>query len=151
MATPNNPPHIINSESSALQAHLSIMQNVIQRMASNSASCKTWCITIVSAILVVVADKDNNSNYAWIALLPTLIFAFLDTCYLALEKGFRNSYNEFVTKLHTGNLTVQELYIVKKKEGFALLIFKSIQSFSIWGFYFPLIVLIILTKIIAID
>ena len=43
----------------AVQAHLGIVQSVIQRMSANSASCKTWCITLVSAILVVVANKDE--------------------------------------------------------------------------------------------
>jgi hypothetical protein len=30
--------------SQAIQAHLTIIQSIIQRMASNSSSCKTWCI-----------------------------------------------------------------------------------------------------------
>jgi len=37
--------------SQAVQSHLSIIQSVIQRMASNSTSSKAWCITLVSAIL----------------------------------------------------------------------------------------------------
>lgn len=50
-----NTSHKENSQ--AIQTHLEITQSVIQRMAVNSASCKTWCITLVSAILVIVADK----------------------------------------------------------------------------------------------
>ena len=49
----------LDETSPSVQAHLGIIQGVIQRMATNSAACKTWCITIVSAILVVVADKQN--------------------------------------------------------------------------------------------
>ncbi|MGA8896232.1 MAG: hypothetical protein WB539_13100 [Planktothrix agardhii] len=69
----------VNADSPALQTHLSIMQGVIQRMASNSASSKTWCITIVSAILVAVVDKKNNADYVLIALLPAIIFCLLDS------------------------------------------------------------------------
>ena len=82
-------------ESPAVQTHLSIIQNVIQRMASNSASCKTWCVTLVSAILVVVIDKDKSA-YLLLALLPIVVFLILDVYYLSMEKGFRNSYNDFI-------------------------------------------------------
>ena len=70
----------MNAESPAVKAHLDIMQGVIQRMAANSASCKTWCISLVSAILVVAADK-AKPQLVWIALLPTVMFFFLDTYY----------------------------------------------------------------------
>ena len=89
--------------SQAVQAHLSITQSVIQRMASNSTSCKTWCITLVSAILVVVADK-GKPRYALIAVIPTVLFLVLDCYYLALERMFRRSYNSFIDKLHQGEV-----------------------------------------------
>jgi len=33
----------IDGESPSIQTHLGILQGVIQRMASNSSSCKAWC------------------------------------------------------------------------------------------------------------
>ena len=39
----------LNGESSAVQAHLTILQGVICRMAENSRSCKVWCVTLVAA------------------------------------------------------------------------------------------------------
>ena len=92
----------MNVESPAGKAHLDIMQGVIQRMAANSASCKTWCISLVSAILVVAADK-GKPHVVWLALLPTLMFFLLDTYDLAFEKGFRDSYNTCVKHLHSGS------------------------------------------------
>src|SRR2546426_12383360 len=86
-------------DSPAVQAHLSIAQSVIQRMATNSASSKAWCITLVSAILVIVANKDKP-DYTWLAAIPTFLFLALDAYYLSLERGFRNSYNTFVGRLH---------------------------------------------------
>ena len=47
----------LDETSPSIQTHLGISQGVIQRMADNSTSSKAWCITIVSAILVIVADK----------------------------------------------------------------------------------------------
>lgn len=118
-------------------------------MAANSASAKTWCVTLVSAVLVIVADK-GKPQYAWIAMLPTIVFAALDMYYLALEKSFRRSYNEFIDKLHANSLKASDLYSVELSGNFIKLLFESIQSFSIWGFYVSMAILIIVTKKIAI-
>lgn len=139
----------IDSDSPSIQSHLGIIQNIIQRMASNSSSCKTWCVTLVSAVLVIVADK-GKPEYAWIAMLPTFVFAALDAYYLALEKAFRNSYNEFISKLHNKTLTEKDLYSVVPKGNMSLLQRESVKSFSVWGFYLSLAILIVITKAIAI-
>ncbi len=73
--------------SQAFQSHLAIMQSVIQRMAANSTYAKTWCITLVSAVLVIVADK-QRPQYIWLSLVPAILFFDLDAYYLALERGF---------------------------------------------------------------
>jgi hypothetical protein len=139
----------INGESPSIQTHLGILQNVIQCMASNSSACKAWCVTLVSAILVIVADK-GKPDYAFIAMLPTFVFTALDAYYLALEKAFRNSYNDFISKLHSNSLTKTDLYSVVPKGNMSYLQWESMKSFSVWGFYLSLAVLILITKTIAI-
>jgi small basic protein len=139
----------LTEESLSVQAHLVMLQNVIQRMASNSSSCKSWCITLVSAVLVIVADK-GKPDYAWIALLPTAIFACLDAYYLALEKSVRKTYNKFVDKLHNKSLISSDLYAIKPQEKMLKHQVAAIKSMSVWGFYIPLVFLIYTTKIIAI-
>ena len=131
--------------SQAVQSHLTIYQNVIQRMTSNSASAKAWCITLVSAILVIVADK-SKPQYAMIAYIPTLLFLVLDTYYLGLEKGFRNSYNDFIRKLHKGKIESDDLFAVLPKGNMFGLFFKSLISFSVWPFYLTLIIMIYIAK-----
>lgn len=132
----------------SIQTHLNIMQNIIQRMASNSSTMKASCITLVSAILVIVADK-GKPDYAFIALIPTTLFMFLDTYYLSLEKGFRNSYNQFVEKNNKKQLCIDDLYGVKPFGNKKDLFFKSIKSFSIWFFYLSLVIMIALTRYIV--
>ena len=124
-------------ESPAVQAHLNIAQSVIQRMASNSASCKAWCITLVAAILVIVADK-GKPNYALIAVIPTLLFLVLDTYYLSLERCFRNSYNDFIDKVHSGRVAAADLYAIMPKGSLPKAFAQSIYSFSVWPFYVTL-------------
>ncbi|TVO94045.1 hypothetical protein [Shewanella algae] len=139
----------INPEAASIQTHLGILQNVIQRMASNSSACKAWCVTLVSAVLVIVADK-GKPDYAYIALLPTIVFTTLDAYYLALEKAFRNAYNDFISKLHKKSLMEEDLYSVIPKGDMSNLQLQSLKSFSVWGFYLSLAVLIFITKAIAI-
>jgi hypothetical protein len=126
-----------SEESPAVQAHLGITQAVIQRMATNSTSCKAWCITLVAAILVIVADKGKPS-YALIAGIPTLLFFVLDAYYLALERCFRNSYNEFIDKVHSGRVVASDLYAVEPKGLLLKMVFQSLGSFSVWPFYLTL-------------
>lgn len=135
--------------SQAVQAHLGIIQSVIQRMASNSASCKAWCITLVSAILVIVADK-GKPQYALIAVIPNILFFVLDSYYLALEKMFRQSYNDFIEKLHNSNIDSSDLYAVLPSGSLYRTFFASLLSLSIWPFYLTLFVMIWLAKAILI-
>src|SRR6267142_352932 len=99
----------LRENSQAVEAHLTIMQSVIQRMANNSSSSKTWCVTLVSAVLVVIADK-GQPQFAWLAVIPTVLFLILDAYYLALERGFRKAYNTFIEKLHERELKPADLY-----------------------------------------
>ena len=121
-------------ESSAVQHHLTLLQGIIQRMAENSRSCKLWCITIVAAVLVLVA-RTEQPNYALIALLPAILFLILDTYYLALERAFRNSYNAFVRKLHSGELQSADIYRLAPTGSIYRLSLACLKSFSIWPFY----------------
>ena len=76
----------LNHDSPAVLGHLQIVQGVIQRMAENSRSCKVWCVTLVAAILVLVA-RTGEPSHALIALVPTVFLLLLDSYYLALERG----------------------------------------------------------------
>lgn len=141
--------HFYNEDSAAVQAHLNIAQSVIQRMASNSASCKAWCITLVSAILVIMADKGKYSH-AVIAVIPTLLFLVLDTYYLALEKCFRESYNVFIDKVHEGRVDAVDLYAIIPKGSLPRSFARSLRSFSVWPFYITLALMIWLCRYIVI-
>ncbi|NJR40300.1 MAG: hypothetical protein HC781_17590 [Leptolyngbyaceae cyanobacterium CSU_1_4] len=114
MMSASSPPPI-TVESSAGHKYLDILQDVIKRMAGNSANCKSLCITLVSAIAVLVTNKERAS-YLWITLIPIVLFCFLDAYYLGLEQGFRATYDDFVRKLQNGVATTKDLFIVIPKE-----------------------------------
>lgn len=140
--------NVLDDSSPSVQAHFAILQGAINRMALNSNQCKAWCIAIVSAVLVIIADK-GKPDYAWIALLPTILFFFLDVYYLALEKGFRESYNNFVKKVHQKTAQIEDLYVVKVDGDMCIQRSDAMASFSIWGFYIGLILLVSITRYVA--
>lgn len=148
--TDSDPPRGLGEESPSVQTHLGILQRVIERMAANSTFSKGWCITIVSAILVVVADK-GKPDYAFLAALPTLLFLHLDAYYLAMEKGFRNSYKGFVEKIHNEVLVPEDLYSVEPTGGASKLQWEALRSLSVWGFYLALVILVGLTRYLVLN
>ncbi|MCK9995009.1 MAG: hypothetical protein KAH56_01880 [Candidatus Krumholzibacteria bacterium] len=135
----------VDFDSGAVQSYLSILQGVINRMASNCAGCKTWCITLVSAIIVIIADK-SNPTYVWVALVPVTLFVFLDSYYLGLEQRFRDSYNEFIEKIHSGTAEIGDVYIVNPGNGFLATFGSTLgaaKSLSVWPFYALLVVMLV--------
>ena len=111
------------------------MQGLIQRMAENSRSCKVWCVTLVSAILVLVAQT-GDPRHALIALAPTALFFVLDAYYLALERDLRESYDAFVGELHGGEASPSDLYAVAPSGSTAKGMFWAMfRSFSVPLFY----------------
>ena len=135
-------------ESSAVQKHLEITQGVITQMAENSRSCKVWCVTLVSAILVLVA-RTGNAEHALIALAPTALFYVLDAYYLGLERRFRNSYNGFVGKVHSGETEASDLYTVAPTGSTPrTFLWAMFQSFSVLPFYVVVVVTILLAWLV---
>ena len=127
----------MNEASPGVHAHLSIMQSVIARMAEGSRSSKTWCITIVAAILVLGAGMTNFDNL-WIAYVPLVLFLGLDMYYLSLERRFRTSYNAFLQKLRNGEVNAADLYEVTPGGSPVTSWIATLTSFSIWPFYLVL-------------
>lgn len=133
----------LDETSSAVQSHITALQGVITRMASNSASSKTWCVSLVAAIVVLGGGKEAPAEIIGVALLPTLLFMYLDAYYLGLEWGFRRSHDEFVRKLHGRSLTLSDLYNFKPiSRGFADT-WTAVTSPAVWPFYSCLLCMLI--------
>lgn len=138
----------INFESSSVQSYLSILQGVINRMAANSSGCKTWCIALVSAIVVVIADK-GQPELILISALPVVLLFFLDAYYLALEGLFRDKYNSFVRKVHIGEAKVEDVFIVTPGADTKAVLRETLKTFgspSVWPFYIGLVLMLAAVK-----
>jgi hypothetical protein len=75
-----------------LVKYLEFLQAAITRLASNSFQLKGWSVALGIAIIGLTA-KDSQPQLAWFAIIPTLAFWGLDAYYLALERRFRDLYN----------------------------------------------------------
>ena len=134
----------LDYNSSGVQKHLEINQNVIMRMGENSRSCKVWCVTLVSAVLVLVAQT-GKANHALIALGPTVLFYVLDAYYLSLERGFRRSFDDFVSRLHDGWVSSHDLFTVDFIGSIPRgTLWAMFVSFTILPFYFVVMATVLL-------
>jgi len=130
------------AESPAGIAHLNMLQAIVTRLAGNSAQCKTWCVAIVSALLGL-AGATKSGRIAAAAIIPIVVFGFVDAAYLANEKAYRDLYNRIVARIRDnsygladfGNLsapTHAEYYI------------GALSSWSVWPVYLGLIIAYVL-------
>jgi hypothetical protein len=116
----------------ALHHQLSTLQDIIKRMAENSRNVKTWCITIVSALL---AFSTKTAALPWFVLaLPILPLMYLDMYYLALETFFRIQYNSLKKNYKESKVDLINVYDMESPKG-KLDIFYQFRSQSFWPFY----------------
>ena len=73
--------------------HLEFIQKFITRMNTNSFQLKGVAIIMMSASLAIYASTDEVI-FIFLAILPTLLFWFLDSYYLQKERKFRGVYDD---------------------------------------------------------
>ena len=134
----------MNIENSSVQTYLTIFQNVIHRMATNSNACKFWCVALVSATILVVG-QEGHPNHVLISFVPLASLFLINTYYHAQERRFISAYKDTVTRLHLGKIESEEVYVIDPNESVMENIVPSLLSFPIWSFYGTLAITIILT------
>lgn len=114
---------------------LEFYQSIIARMNSSSMQIKVATYTVSAIIL-------GSSLDPLVALLPIIMFWFLDSYYLANEKQFRNLYNDIAD-----DESIPSLKIDKPFNNYCELIcsvLKSCKSFVIVFSYIPVVVITII-------
>jgi hypothetical protein len=131
-------------------AHIKILQDIINRMAQNSANCKTWMVAILSALLALYADGKICSCSLWICYIPTGLFCLMDCFYLGLERTFRKMQDDFVLKINQGQLTSDEIFLIGQENNTICMkiknTLKSLYSFSILPFYGIIFLMIVFIR-----
>lgn len=90
-----NKPNLYNNDD---RQYLQMMQSNIERMAANCANCKTWMVAFVTAFMAWGSSVAVNNYWLALGAIPILLFWYLDTFYLHLERGMRNRERDFLNK-----------------------------------------------------
>lgn len=128
--------------------HLEFIQQSINRMSTNSFTIKGWSITVVSALLALFATN-NDKMFILIALVSTILFAFLDAYYLQIERKFRGIYNDVAGLTNEGNRIIVRPFEMplNKYQGCKYCYFKVLFSTSVIWLYGVIVVGLILLYI----
>jgi hypothetical protein len=126
------------AESPAVTAHLTMLQAIVTRLAGNSAQSKTWCVTIVSA-LFGLAGATKSGKIAVAAIIPIIVFGFVDAAYLANEKAYRDLYNRIVSKIRDRGYGLSEYGDLNAPADAGHYIW-ALSSWSVWPVYLGLLI-----------
>lgn len=130
------------ADNPAIIAHLNMLQAVITRLAGNSAQAKTWCVAIVSALFGLAAAT-KSGRIAVAAIIPILVFGFVDAAYLANEKAYRDLYNRIVAKIRSGSYGLADYGDLSAPADAGHYIW-ALSSWSVWPVYLGLIIAYVL-------
>jgi len=121
----------------AVQAHLNIIETVIARMATSSASCKTWCLALVGAVTSLAGASHQPAVLGYVVVVLA-IFWFLDVRYLAQEKAFRNLFADMVAKIRDDSYAKEHVFEMSAEVKRHHLV-DALKSWSTWPVYLVLV------------
>ena len=77
---------------SKTQAHLEMIQGVVNRLSHNSFLLKGWSVVLISALFALTASSTKTS-FIYLAYFPLIAFWVLDGYFLWQERLFRALYD----------------------------------------------------------
>ena len=115
-------------------SHLNMIQSIITRMGNNSFALKGWAVGIMIAVYAFAGN--SNVKAVIVTLMPLIVFWFIDTYYLMLERKFRCLYDDVRIKdekdidfsMNPNDVKIN-LDEVKKYGFFSIFFSKSVLAF----------------------
>jgi hypothetical protein len=113
--------------------HLELVSAIVGRMAGASAAAKGWSITLAGAAFGVALVRDKWYLIV-LGIVALVLFSILDGLYLHNEKRFRDLYDAIAidNAVQPFSMKTDGLDVRPKN--------KSFVSWSVLGFYAPLII-----------
>lgn len=118
---------------------LEIIQNLVTRMATNSFMLKGWAVTLVAGTFALSSQESNNLFFL-ISYVPIIVFWFLDSYYLQLERKYRKLYNSILEK--SNNEIDFKITVLPSNIEDKTCFYQSIFSCTEVGFYLPTAILV---------
>lgn len=88
-----------NDKGKDLRVYLQMIENVINKMSSNSFLIRGWGITVVGGLMTVFFTHLNNKSNWFILILCFAVCVFFwinDAYYLYIERKFRTLYSKAI-------------------------------------------------------
>jgi hypothetical protein len=126
--------------------HLEMILSLISRVSSNSFFLKGWSLTLIAGVFALSA-KDANDYLYLFSFVPILLFWFLDSYYLQLERKYRCLFNSVLLKKPEEIDFRLDITSSNATEG-TLFCQCLLSKTELW-FYFPLALLVGLILIIS--
>jgi hypothetical protein len=76
------------------QAHLEMIQGVINRMGSNSFSVRAWAIGLMTGLVALGGDRITQPAVLASTTLGVLLLWYLDAFYVRQERLFRRLFDD---------------------------------------------------------
>ena len=137
----------------AYYEHFKIIQNTINRLASNSFLIKAWTITLIGSISILTFSILNTIIFT-VLIGIVIVFWILDSYYLKMERLYRELYQDNVDKFNTLDrrneilLFDMKTEIYKNKVKLVKVIFSKTESLFYLSLACGLLILLILNIII---
>ena len=90
------------------------------------------------AALLSLAGATHVPAIVTFALVPVVVFGFLDGMYLAQERAYRALYNDVVAAIRAGKYTLDNVYEARAPVGFGDFL-SALTSWSVYPVYLGLI------------
>lgn len=134
--------------SPAVQAHITMLQGIINRMEKNSTQCKQWCIAIETLFFAIAKEQMNWWMFGFAAAVA-LFFFIQDAGYLAFGRYFRKQQSEFVNKIHSAEEYEKDIFVVKTLKGCDRFCntMKAMKSVFVWPCYIFAVIFMLCYKI----
>ena len=118
---------------------LEIVEDIINRMANNSFLIKGWAVTLVIISFLI----DGMRYHHFLALIPWLVFWYLDASFLRLERCYKELYDWLIKNRLTSD---EKLFNMNAKARFKNNVGgipQTMVSWSLLSFYGMIFVLIV--------
>src|SRR2546425_1176082 len=130
------------------QAHLQMVQGIVNRLSQNSFLLKGWSVLLVSSLFALAAFN-SNPLFVYLTYLPVIAFWGLDGYFLWQERLFRVLYDR-VRKLETGKIDFSmDTSLVKSQVAsvLAVMFSKTLLAFhgTLFGTFMVIMVILLLT------
>lgn len=92
---------------------LDMLQNCISRMSTNSFALKGWYVTVITALLTFMFTSDSTltDKLLGVLIIITIIFWYLNSYYLLLERKYRARYEWFLkNRVYSKEISTQKIF-----------------------------------------